>query len=115
MGLFLKARQVHTHEPDRLPVTDRTDFLHRCTVASQRNLELVPRHFLRTTVSQRHTTDLLLRDMLTTHLHHVGTKDHFVLVVLLVLVEGVIEVDIFDIRIERRSRSVTLCLLFGGR
>ena len=53
--------------------------------------------------------------MLATHLHHIRTEDHFVLVVFLVLVEGVIEVDIFDIRRQRRSRSVTLRLLLRRR
>ena len=101
MGLFLATREVHTHEADGFPVAYRTDFLYSRAVSTERDLELIPRHIRRLAVAQGHLPYFLLGDMLTTHLHHVRSEDDFVLVVFLVLVEGVIEVDIFDIRRQR--------------
>ena len=115
MGLFGTAGEVHTHETDGLPVADRTDLLHGCTIPFERYLELIPSHIDRLTVTQRDPFDLLLGDMLAAYLHHVRTKDDFVLVIFLVLVEGVILVDIFYIGVEGGRRTVTLRLLFGSR
>ena len=49
--LFLTAREVHTHEADRLPVTYRTDLLYAGAVTAKRNLELIPGHLLCRTVA----------------------------------------------------------------
>ena len=113
MRLFRAARHVHTHEPDTLPVADRTYRLHVRRIAAQRYLELIPVHRHRLAVTQIHLRRLLLHDMLQTHLHHVRAQLHAVLVVFLVLVERIVLVDIFDIRVQGRGRSVTLRLLFG--
>ena len=114
--LMLATREVHTHETDGFPVSDRTDLLHTGTVAAERYLELVPRHVLCGTVTERHAAHFLLCDVLASDFHHVRTKDNLVLIVFLILVECIIEVDILYIRGEGRSRSVTLGLLFcGGR
>ena len=116
MRLFRASGQVHTHETDGFPVTDRADLLHACAVAAERNLELVPCHLLCLAVAQRHTAHFLLRDMLASHFHHIRTEDDLVLVVFLVFVEGVVLIDIFNIRNEGRSGTVAFGLLFrGGR
>ena len=112
IGLFLAPRQVHTHEADRFPVTDRTDPLYAGAIATQRDLELIPLHLHLVTVTQRHIALFDLRDVLSSHLHHVRTQDDLVLVVFLVFVERVIEVDILHIRRHRGRRSVCLRLLF---
>ena len=113
--LFVEARHVHSHEADALPVAYGADLLHVRRVAAQRYLELIPGHHLRLAVAQIHFRLFLLHNMLRAHFHHLRTQLDPVLVVFLVLVERVILVDIFDIRLQRRSRSVTLRLLFGRR
>ena len=114
VGLFLAVREVHTHETDRFPVTDRTYLLHSRTVSLERNLELVPGDISCLTVTQLYFANLLFGNMLFADVHHIRPEDHFVLVVFLVLVEGVVLVYVLDIRREGRSRTVRLGLLLGG-
>ena len=110
MGFVLKARKVNTHEPDGFPVADRTYFLHRSAVATERYFELIPRYLLCLTVAKSDVAHFLLGDMLAAHLHHIGSKDDAVLVVFLVFIERVIEVDILHIRLQGSGCTVALVL-----
>ena len=112
IGIIPEFLEVDTHKTNGFPVADTASFDH--IFAFERYLELVPGHILGLTVTQCDLTHFLLRDILLTDLHHIGAQDDLIFVVFLVLVERIILVDIFDIRREGRSRTVTLGLLLGS-
>ena len=113
---FLEARHEHAHESDRGKVVDRT---HLALVLRERNTELVPVDVGGVAIAQLYTTGSHIGDetivkgsSMAVGFEDLGRDSHLVLVVAFKLVEGVVCVDILNIRTALVTGIVTLGLVF---
>ena len=93
-GLFLEARHKDTHEADAREVPDIA-FL--ALILFQRNAEEVPSAFLRVAVAKLYACDALVGNVVASDNHVFRAYAHAILIILLVFVEGIVLIDVFNI------------------
>ena len=111
MRFLRESRQEDTSKTNRLKVADITHSFHHCTIATQRNLKLIPLHTRFLFIFQPHSSFHDASDMLLSHAHHVlRTERNMITIESLIVIQRIIRINILDIWLQCRSRSIWITL-----
>ena len=111
MRLLRESRQEDTRKTNRLKVADITNRLNRRTITTQRNLKLIPFHRHHLFILQFHSSFHDAGYMLLPYTHHVLLAQRYMITIeSLIVIQGVIRIDILNIRLQRRRCAIWITL-----
>ena len=111
MRLLRESRQEDTRKTYRLEVANITNRLNRRTVTTQRNLKLIPLHRHHLFILQFHSSFHDAGYMLLPYTHHVLLAQRYMITIeSLIVIQGVIRIDILNIRLQRRCCAIWITL-----
>ena len=110
IGRFLETGHIHTHETDRLKVTDRTNLL---VITLDRDLEEIPFNRLLRAIHHGNFRLTLVYDIVDTNLQITRPQGDLVFEILLRAVQRIVLINIFHIRRTLSGAGITLGRFLG--